>query len=183
MVPMAGVLINAAIFCVGLLWVFQRRERVWRDLVWVILALAAVTVLECLCGICRFGAAPITTIALVHGWLGHVLVMADWCLTVAVVAAGVRTLRHRPLAMVGVILLIVFLLLLVLLESFTGYLPIGLDPRKPGAVETRHRFFVLHCIATPLAILVASTIGAVLLRKTGQCLAPRHSAGSNGLST
>lgn len=155
-------------------------QRVWRDLVWVIVAFAAAVVLECLCGFLRFGAGPATTIAMFHRWLGHVLVITVWCLTVAVVAAALTTLRHRPLAIIGLILPIVFLLLLLLLESFTGYLPSGLDPQKPGAVETRRRFVVLHCVATPLAIFAASAIGAVLLRKTGQSLAPRDAVGSRG---
>lgn len=162
---MAKLVINLVVFCLAVCWAVGRQQKLWRDLSWALFVVAGLAALECLTGFWRFQAAADSGIAAVHRWSGHGLVIVFWCLNVAMVGAGIATIRRRPFAAIGAVLLFLAYFLLVLVESFTGYLPPAPEHRGPAAEETMNRFYVLHCAFFPLSILLGMPTGALVLRR------------------
>lgn len=165
---MVRVLVGAAVFCLGGYWAAHRKQRIWSDYSWALFVVAALAALGCLTGLWRLWAGGDSSIAAVHRWSGHALVIAFWCLLAAAVGAGMASLRCRPCAAISAVLLVLACFLLVLVESFTGYLSPQAGERGAVAEETLNRFYVLHCVLLPFLILAMPIIGALILHRLRQ---------------
>jgi cytochrome bd-type quinol oxidase subunit 2 len=92
----------------------------------------------------------------VHKWSGHALVIAVWCFVPFSVAVGLQSnFRWRPGLAIAQTIVLLSLLCVVLLASFTGYL--GPSYNASVSEETRNRFTVLHQFALPTLVATLLT--------------------------
>lgn len=99
-------------------------------------------------------AASYPGLALAHRWSGHALVIAGWMALPWMIGAALqRQGSARPLQAILSTAWLVGILALMLLCSFTGYLPNELADGV--GEETRNRFVVLHKTVLPTLLMLA----------------------------
>jgi hypothetical protein len=84
---------------------------------------------------------------------------------VVTTAAVVVSIRRRAVTALASGVCVIVLLSLVLLESFTGYLPRDDRGAQPDAEETHNRFYVLHVLTLPGLAITAAIAGGLMLRR------------------
>jgi hypothetical protein len=106
-----------------------------------------------------------TDLSRLHATHGHWLIVAAWILVPLAgffpLTSGWRGVRRKGLALFATIVLLAFLFLFLLVESFTGHL-IGGMFREPTGIARGPmlRFTVLHALGFPLLTLL--TLGALV---------------------
>lgn len=147
---------HAAFFLIAFIWALRRPAPAWRAVRWAALFIAVLCGLEIASGvldIVTHGASRV-----VHRWLG-VGLLASWWIIVAVVAICLALIRSRPRTAIASALLAVALAFAIFVESVCGYM-LNTDAFSgPAGEETQTRFYVVHCVALPMAIgLCASSL-------------------------
>lgn len=158
----------------GLFWAIRRRDRVWRDVSSIFLVLAVVVGVESAIGLLSV-VSDGNTVATAHRWCAHCLVVMVWCLMGITTAAAVLSIRQRPITAISCGACVLVLFLLVLIESFTGYLPAGGRAVDAVAEEERNRFYLLHGLVMPGLIVATAVGGGIVLHRARRALASEAS--------
>jgi cytochrome bd-type quinol oxidase subunit 2 len=99
----------------------------------------------------------------IHKWSGHALVIAVCSFVPFSAGVGLqRNIRRRPGFAIAQTIVLLSLLALVLLASFTGYL--GPSHVEDVSESTRNRFTILHLFALPSLIAILLTAWYWLFR-------------------
>jgi quinol-cytochrome oxidoreductase complex cytochrome b subunit len=178
---MVALIENLMIFVIGLAWAVHRRERAWGDISLALFALAVAAALESITGFVQLKLPDNHMVSAAHRWLAHGLVIVAWCAMIASIGATIASIRRRPTVALGAGIVVILTMLLVILESFTGYLGEGIRAGHPIANETLNRFYAIHCVSLPALILAATVGGALMLRRMGGALSLSNTSKSIAL--
>lgn len=165
---MIALVENLVIFVVGLVWAIRRRERVWGDMSFVLIVLCLAVAIETVTGFLHMELAEDAKMSAAHRWIAHALVALAWCSAVSAIGATIASIRRSPVAAIGSGSYVIAVALLVILESFTGYLGKTLREGQLHAEETSNRFYLLHCAMLPCVTLAVTAAGALLLRRVSR---------------